>query len=106
MFVVWSGRGYVGFAALIPVFASCAGLPTVEPIWVFFSAFALSLFFAGVVCVYFGTRWNLHGWVHTLNGLPLQVWGWVYLSILVLAALTAIGGGIKHGLDKPMGLYP
>jgi hypothetical protein len=81
-------------ASLFPLLASCAGLITVEPFWVFILAAAGSLLFAGAVCVHYGTRWNRGGTGHSFYFIPLQVWGWVYLAALGLFAAVAFGGGI------------
>lgn len=105
MILIWSGRGYLGVAVLIPVVASCAGLPTVEPFWVFLCVLAVSFLLAGVVCVYFGTRWNWFATKHTLYFIPLQMWGWVYFSLFPLIGAATVLGAIKQGIDTPRGLY-
>jgi hypothetical protein len=103
--LIWRGWGLLAVVALFPLLASCAGLITVEPFWIFTLAAALSLLFAGAVCIYYGSRWNRNGVEHSFYFVPLQVWGWVYLAAVGLFPLAAIGGAIKQGLDKPQWLY-
>jgi hypothetical protein len=104
--LIWRGWGLLAIVALFPLMASCAGLSTIEPPWVFLVAAALSLLVAGVVCVHCGLRWNRHGAEHSFYFVPLQVWGWVYLSLVSLLALVAIAGAFKQGLDQPGRLLP
>lgn len=101
MILIWRGWGLLAVVALFPMLASCGGLITVEPFWIFMLAWALSMLFAGGVCVYCGTRWNRRGVEHSFYFVPLQVWGWIYLAIVGLFALAAIGGAFKQGLDQP-----
>jgi hypothetical protein len=103
--LIWRGWGLLAVVALFPLLASCAGLIDVEPSWVCLLAAALSLLLGGVVCVYCGTRWNRHGAEHSFYFIPLQAWGWLYLAVVGLIALAAIGGAIKQGLDKPRWVY-
>jgi len=103
--LIWRGWGLLAVVALFPLLASCAGLATIEPMWIFWLAVVLSFLFAGVVCVVCGTRWNRHGNEHSLYFVSLQAWGWVYLAVVGLFAVAAIAGGIKQGLDKPRWLY-
>jgi hypothetical protein len=65
--LIWRGWGLLAIVALFPLLASCAGLITVEPIWIFMLAASLSLLLAGVVCVYCGARWNRTGVEHVLE---------------------------------------
>jgi hypothetical protein len=103
--LIWRGWGLLAVVALFPLLASCAGLITVEPMWIFMLTASLSLLLGGAVCVYCGSRWNRNGVEHSFYFVPLQVWGWVYIAAVGLFALAAIGGGIKQGLDKPRWLY-
>jgi hypothetical protein len=105
MILIWRGWGLLAVVALFPLLASCAGLITVEPFWVFMLAASLSLLLAGGVCVYCGTRWNRNGAEHSFYFIPLQAWGWAYLAAVCLLALATIGGAAKQGLDKPRWLY-
>ncbi len=105
MILIWRGWGLLAIVALFPLMASCAGLISVEPFWVFIIASSLSMLLAGAVCVYCGIRWNRHGAEHSLYFVPLEAWGWVYLSFAGLIALAAVGGAVKQGLDKPRFLF-
>lgn len=94
MLLIWRGWGLLAVAALFPLLASCAGLISVEPKWIFLLAASLSLLLAGVVCVYCGTRWNRRGVEHSFYFVPLQVWGWVYMAIVGSFAVMAVVGSI------------
>jgi hypothetical protein len=103
--LIWRGWGLLAVVALFPLLASCAGLITIEPMWIFMLAASLSLLFAGAVCLYCGTRWNRNGVEHSFYEVPLEVWGWVYLAADGLFSVAAMAGAIKQGLDKPRWLY-
>lgn len=105
MLLIWRGYGLLAVAALFPLLASCAGLITVDPPWVFPAAAALSLLVGGAACVYCGTRWNRHGIEHSFYFVPLQAWGWAYLGVVGLASVVAVAGAVTQGLDKPRWLY-
>ncbi len=94
MILIWRGWGLVAVVALFPLLASCGGLITVEPKWIFMLAASLSLLLGGAVCVFFGSRWNRQQTEHSFYFVPLQVWGWVYLAAVCLFALLAVVGGV------------
>jgi hypothetical protein len=99
--LIWRGWGLLAVVALFPLLASCAGLITVDPKWIFMLAASLSLLLAGAVCIYCGTRWNCLRTEHSFYFVPLQVWGWVYLAAVGLFALMAVAGGIFRAI-KPL----
>ena len=101
MLLIWRGWGLLALVAVFPLLASCAGLISVEPFWIFLVASSISLGVGGSVCVYYGTRWNRHGNAHSFYFLPLQVWGWVYLGFVGLMTLSAFAGAfIKPGISQ------
>lgn len=88
MILIWRGWGLLAVVALFPLLASCGGLITVEPKWIFAIVASVSLLLAGAVCIFFGSRWNRDRTDHSFYFIPLQVWGWVYLIILGLQLLV------------------
>lgn len=90
---------------LFPLAGSSRFLLDLEPAWIFWLAGFLSVLFAGAVCIYCGTRWNRFGIEHSFYFVPLQTWGWMYLSVVALIALGAVAGSIRQGLDKARWLY-
>lgn len=101
MILIWRGWGLLALVVVIPMLASCGGLGTVQPPWMFLSALTISLLSGGAVCVYYGNRWNQQEVEHSLYFVPLQTWGWLYLGLAELLALLAIGGALVRGLEEP-----
>jgi hypothetical protein len=94
--LVWRGWGLLGIIALFLPLASCVGFLEAWPGLAFLFA-GLTLFGGGIVCRYFGRRWNRIGNEHTLYNVPLQVWGWIYIAVGGLMAVVGIVGAIRKG---------
>ena len=113
MILIWRGWGLLALVVLFPVLALCAGMDSVAPKLLIPLLIAASLLGGGMACVYYGTKWNRPNIVHTLYFLPLQAWGWFYLTIVAAFSLMSFAGGAlrlsgilkidqqKLGADKP-----
>lgn len=95
MIVHYQGRGLLAFVGIFPVLASCAGLIDTEPKWICFLAIMLSMLIGAAICLYCGILWNRHRNEHSCYFLPLQYWGWVYLTLSCLMAVVFIMGAAK-----------
>ena len=105
MILIWRGWGLAAVVALFPLLASCGGLISIEPFWIWMLAATLSLLLGGGVCVYCGNRWNRDGTEHSFYFIPLQYWGWFYFTASALFPFSvAIGAFTKKGLDMPQRL--
>lgn len=92
--LIWRGWGLLAVVSLFPLLASCGGLIEVQPKWIFGIATSVSLLFAGAVCIHCGNRWNYQRTEHSFYFIPLQFWGWIYLSFVLLISLMWFLGGV------------
>jgi hypothetical protein len=87
----WSGRGFVGYVALMLAVCVGVGLGALigrgEIMW-----FGLCWIGAGVVCVVLGRKWNCGSVEHKFCGLALEWWGWIYGVIGAFLALIGYQG--------------
>jgi hypothetical protein len=90
--ILWRGRGLLALImALLPI-ASCAGLLPWHPAAGAISG-VLLLLGGGFACVRLGRRWRQQqNATHPLLGIPLEVWGWIYLVSGGLCGLLAVAG--------------
>ncbi len=93
MILVWRDRGLVAVVATFLPLVSCAGLMDWKPI-VALECFGVSLLVGGMACRHYGLKWNQGSGLHTMCGIPLETWGWVYIAIGgffgMLAGLTLV----------------
>ena len=93
MLIVWRGRGPIALVAVtIPMALMTVGLLVflrMENIGPLTKAalicvpIVLGSVLAGLVCYAFGRRLNSGENTHTLYGIPLQHWAWIYWGIAV-----------------------
>ncbi len=80
MLIVWRGWGLVAAVATFLPLASCAGLmdwnPTVASV-----CGGVSLVVGGLTCRHFGLKWNQGSGFHMMYGIPLEIWGWIYIIL-------------------------
>lgn len=104
MIVIWRGWGLIVFGSLLPLLISVIAFVSARPAWLFLLASTGSLLFAGAVCVYYGTKWNRqHGGGHSFYFVPVQAWGWAFLTLLGLFAALSLGGGVYRAVRPPPG---
>ena len=103
MLLIWRGWGLLAVVVFFPVLASCIGLITVEPMWIFWLVVWLLLLLAGAVCVSCGTRWNNRGTEHSFYFIPLEVCGYLYLSAVGGLSLLWVAFGILVLIYPPPG---
>ena len=88
---VCRGRGLVAVVAAFPALACCAGLADAKPEWLLPAGLFPCLLGAGAACIHLGGEWNRPTVSHSLLYLPLQAWGWLYLSLVALPAAAGWG---------------
>jgi hypothetical protein len=85
----WSGRGFVGFLAIIGAALLGVGMGTLlgraEIL-----CFGVAWIGSGVACYSLGKRWNSTNPVHKFCGLRLERWGWIYMGIGAFLAFTGL----------------
>jgi hypothetical protein len=95
---VCRGRGLLAVVAVFPVLACCACLAGEKPEWMLPTGLFVSLLVAGSACIHYGNKWNRPAVEHTLCYLPLQAWGWLYLSLITLPAVIVCGFILAYGV--------
>ena len=94
MFVVWRGWGLMALVAIFLPLASCGGLIGFNPGIAMLCA-GVTLFLGGLVCRYYGRMWNQGTGFHSLYGLSLETWGWIYLITGGLLTILSIVGLLR-----------
>jgi hypothetical protein len=94
MIFVWRGWGPVVLVALFLPLASCAGLMDWHPIAAI-GIGSLALLGGGLACRYFGKRWNKGSGFHSMYGVPVEIWGWVYVVAGGAMSALIVAGFVK-----------
>jgi len=79
MFVVWRGWGLLALVAVFPTLASFIALIDISLRTALLGT-GLAALGGGSVCLYFCRKWNRGTGYHSLYGIPLEIWGWIYLG--------------------------
>jgi MFS family permease len=105
MFINWQGRGPIALVALtipmalmtIGLFVSLKieGISRSATAALVFAPLVIGLVLAGLVCRTYGRRLNREQNVHTLYGIPLQHWAWIYWGAGALAIVIYLMGTIR-----------
>ena len=78
MIFVWRGWGPLAVVCLFPALLSCVLLIDVH-ILAAFGASGACLVGGGLICWFFGRKWNRGSGYHSIYGIPLEVCGLVFL---------------------------
>jgi hypothetical protein len=88
MIFVWRGWGPIALAgAILPLLLF--GWLTKDKSSFALAGMGVALLAGGLGCVYLGQKWNQGMGLHSMYGVPLEVWGWGYVVVGVV--LGAIG---------------
>jgi hypothetical protein len=94
---LWRGRGLVAVVAGLVTLASCSGLMLWHPGAALVAGVA-TLLGGGLACRHWGRKWSRNQQTHTLLGMSLETWGWIYMASAAIFVLLAIVGLVKKPL--------
>jgi hypothetical protein len=92
----WSGRGFVGFLALLGAVVGGLGVGALLGQGEIL-CFGVGWIVAGAICLVLGKKWNRDGKFHKFCGLQLQTWGWIYGVIGLFLTLNGYQA-MKYGV--------
>ena len=94
-FFVWRGWGLIALAGVIG--------PLLVFGWLTKEGSSFALAGMGVVllvlhlCAYLGKKWNQGMGLHSMYGVPLEVWGWGYVVVGVVLGVIGVAEVVKGG---------
>ena len=94
MIFVWRVWGPVAQVAAFLPLACCSGLMSISPPVAILCS-ALAFVAGGLVCRYYGLKWNQGSGFHSMYWIPLEIWGWIYIAVG-----GSLGGLAAFGLIK------
>lgn len=94
---VWRGWGPLAAVAMFVPLASCVGLLDWNPM-VAMVCFGVSLVVGGLVCRYYGLKWNRGSGFHTMYWISLETWGRIYITVGGLFGALAAVALIKQAV--------
>lgn len=94
MILVWRGWGLLAVVAAFLPLASCGGLMDWNPL-VALLCCGVTAVAGGMICRHYGRKWNQGSGFHMMYGIPLEIWGWIYIVFGGFFALSSAAGLLK-----------
>jgi hypothetical protein len=89
MIFIWRGWGLLALVAAFLPLASCAGLMDWSPLAALLCCVDTAVA-GGMICRHYGRKWNQGSGFHMMYWIPLEIWGWIYISLGEFFALASL----------------